>query len=225
MVQPHAKGRKLPTALSGGTKSSSRKASLARCRSTSLLTLPISPHQQAKTKSARICRTGTLRFDPDDFFRFFEEQGAFTITGTNTWQGTTVAVTDHCIISGTKHTGSVLTGFIIGDTFGYKCFSDDCHDADIGDVLRKLADDGFDRYPNKIWVEELPTADFNIDITDIEQPIPTAASVLTLPINRSKIKNRSLLSFQWLLRLLHRHQRYMRLYPCLTRMILQTFLN
>lgn len=93
-------------------------------------------------------------FDPNDFFEWYEQQGAFEITSTKAWESHTVAITDHCIISGTKHTGSVLTGFIIGDSFGYHCWSPECNNPNIGDVLRKLHEDGYKRYPKKIWVEE-----------------------------------------------------------------------
>lgn len=93
-------------------------------------------------------------FDPDDFFAWYEDQGAFTVSSTKPWGDNTIAVTDMCIISQTKHTGSKLTGFIIGDTFGYHCWSPECNAPQIGDVLRKLSELGFKRYPKKIWVEE-----------------------------------------------------------------------
>jgi hypothetical protein len=93
-------------------------------------------------------------FEPDDFFEWYENQEAFEITATKDWQGHTVAVVDRCIISGTKHTGSALTGFIIGDSFGYHCWSPECDSPNIGDVLRKLHEDGYERYKKPIWTEE-----------------------------------------------------------------------
>jgi len=107
-------------------------------------------------------------FDPDDFFQWFEDQGAFEVTGVSNWQGHEVKIIDHCIISGTKHTGSKLTGFIIGDSFGYHCWSPECEDPQIGDVLHKLHELGFKRYPKKIWVEEPPLLNFDADILGFE---------------------------------------------------------
>jgi hypothetical protein len=100
-------------------------------------------------------------FDPGDFFEWFEDQGAFEITNTKDWHGHTVHVVDRCIISETKHTGSVLTGFIVGDSFGYHCWSPECGNPNIGDVLRKLNDDGYKRYPKDIWTEEPILLDFD----------------------------------------------------------------
>jgi hypothetical protein len=107
-------------------------------------------------------------FDPGDFFQWFEDQGAFEVTGTSDWQGHEVKIIDHCIISGTKHTGSKLTGFIIGDSFGYHCWSPECNDPKIGDVLAALKEQGYKPYPKKIWEEEDVT-NFAEDVTHLEQ--------------------------------------------------------
>jgi hypothetical protein len=106
-------------------------------------------------------------FDLQKFFDWFGDQEAFSITGNGLWQGHEVKITDHCIIAGHKHTGSGLTGFIIGNTFGYHCFSDDCTGVTIGDVLAKLREDGYEPYPGKIWVEE-DTSNFAEDVSALE---------------------------------------------------------
>lgn len=108
-------------------------------------------------------------FDPEDFFQHYEDQGAFTCTSYNEWQGHKVRIIDHCIISGTKHTGSKLTGFIIGDTFGYHCWSPECNDPNIGDVLKKLFEDGFKRFDKPIWIKEEETLDFKDLLVDLAE--------------------------------------------------------
>lgn len=114
-------------------------------------------------------------FDPGDFFDWYVDQGAFSITGTGTWQGHEILVTDHCIISGTKHTGSKLTGFIIGDTLGYHCWSPECNGPSIGDVLRKLQEDGYEPYPRPIWVGDNAILDFAEDVQALEDAVAQTA--------------------------------------------------
>jgi len=63
-------------------------------------------------------------FDPYDFFDHYAD--AFGIEREFEKNGKTYFVTDTCILAGHKHTGSGLTGFVLGDTFGYHCFSDEC---------------------------------------------------------------------------------------------------
>lgn len=89
-------------------------------------------------------------FDPLDWIQHFEEQGAWEIEGTRSTGGMNIMVTSVCPIAGHKHTGSGLTGFIIGDTFGFHCFSDDCEGSTIGTIFQILRDakneDGTPKY-------------------------------------------------------------------------------
>lgn len=125
-------------------------------------------------------------FDSDDFFRWYEEQGAFEITTTKDWQGHTIAVTDRCIISGTKHTGSSLTGFVVGDSFGYHCWSPECDNPQIGDVLRKLHEEGYKRYPKKIWVEEPLMLNFEKNMEEFETVLQEETEQYKPPAQRQE---------------------------------------
>ena len=108
------------------------------------------------------------RFDLDKFFAWYEDQGAFNVEeGHETWQGREVKVIDKCAISGYKHTGSVKTGFIVGDTLGYHCWSPECGNPSIGDVLHSLYEKGYKPYPHPIWKEE-DVLDFNKDTSALE---------------------------------------------------------
>jgi hypothetical protein len=107
-------------------------------------------------------------FDPEDWIEHYEQQGAFSVVGEREWNGKTVKITDVCIISGTKHSGSKLTGFIVGDTFGYHCWSPECGDPTIGDVLSTLRENGYEPYPNPVWVEENSILDFAEDVQALE---------------------------------------------------------
>jgi hypothetical protein len=89
-------------------------------------------------------------FDPYDFFDHYA--GVFEIEGEFEKEGATYFVTDVCILAGHKHTGSGLTGFVLGDTFGYHCFSDECEGLGIGDVMRKL-NETYGPYGKRIWMD------------------------------------------------------------------------
>ena len=93
-------------------------------------------------------------FSPEDYFEWFEEQGAFEVEGDRDWRGHTIRVTNICILAGHKHSGSAATGFVIGDTFGYKCFSDDCEGATLAAVHKKLEEQGYKLYPFPIFRDE-----------------------------------------------------------------------
>jgi hypothetical protein len=104
-----------------------------------------------------------------DFFDRYA--GAFGIEREFEKNGKTYFVTDTCVLAGHKHTGSGLTGFVWGDSFGYHCFSDDCEGLGIGDVLRKL-NETHGPYSKKIWndsgtgteeevIEEEPVEEMN----------------------------------------------------------------
>jgi len=62
---------------------------------------------------------------------------------------------DGCIWSERKHSGDrKKTEFILGKTFGFKCFSDDCEEVRIGDILRKVTKLAGKPYPGKIFAED-----------------------------------------------------------------------
>ena len=93
-------------------------------------------------------------FSSEDYFEWFAEQGAFEIEAYRDWRGNPVAVTDTCLIAGHKHSGSVYSGFIYGDTFGYKCFSDDCEGLGLAAVHERLREGGFAPYPHPIFEDD-----------------------------------------------------------------------
>jgi len=98
-------------------------------------------------------------FDPEDWLQWYEDQGAFHVEGEREANGKTVKVTDICLNAGHKHSGSGLTGFIVGDSFGYHCFSDDCEGVTIGTIFQLLReavkDDGvtpkYEEYPYQVF--------------------------------------------------------------------------
>src|SRR5271157_4630176 len=98
-------------------------------------------------------------FEPQDWINHFEKQGAFAIEGDKTWQDKPILATDVCLFAGRKHSGAEFkSGFIIGDTFGYKCFSDECEGKTIKEIYKWLReeknDDGsqkFKPYPKPIY--------------------------------------------------------------------------
>lgn len=96
---------------------------------------------------------------PDfDIYDFLEHYG-IGIESEQEQNGCRLFVTDECYTCNPphKHTGSKATGFVLGDTLGWHCFSDDCVDKGIGDVLRSLNAD-HEPYKKPIWVEK-PRAD------------------------------------------------------------------
>jgi hypothetical protein len=105
-------------------------------------------------RSERKPREGRSPLDPDfDPYDFFDHYaGAFEIEREFEKDGKTYFVTDVCILAGHKHTGSGLTGFVLGDSFGYHCFSDECEGLGIGDVLRKL-NETHGPYGKRIWMD------------------------------------------------------------------------
>ena len=105
-------------------------------------------------RSERKPRAGRSPLDPDfDPYDFFDHySGAFEIEREFEKEGMTYFVTDICVLAGHKHTGSGLTGFVLGDTFGYHCFSDECEGLGIGDVLRKL-NETHGPYGKRIWMD------------------------------------------------------------------------
>jgi hypothetical protein len=102
-------------------------------------------------------------FDPEEWIDWYESQGAFKIEKEREARGVTYKITDICLNAGHKHTGSVVTGFAVGDTFGYHCFSDDCEGVTIGMIVKKLMELGYKPYPYPIWAQQTSTLDFAED--------------------------------------------------------------
>lgn len=101
-------------------------------------------------------------FNPVDWIEFYAEKGAWEVEGERDVSGMKVLITNICPIAGHKHTGSSATGFIIGDSFGFHCFSDDCEGGTIGTIFRWLKEKGFPDYPGPVFkddgaVEEMMT--------------------------------------------------------------------
>ena len=75
-------------------------------------------------------------------------------------------VMDGCFWAERKHSGDrKKTEFILGKTFGVKCFSDDCDGVHIGDILRKVKKLAGKPYPGKIFVEDESVFD-GVDFLD-----------------------------------------------------------
>ena len=119
-------------------------------------------------------------FDPEEWIDWYERQGAFEIEGERESRGVTYRITNICLNTGHKHTGSGVTGFAVGDTFGYHCFSDDCEGVTIGSIIKKLTELGYEPYPYPIWVQESLILDFAEDVQSIddaeEDAQPTSVS-------------------------------------------------
>jgi hypothetical protein len=107
-------------------------------------------------------------FDPEEWIDWYERQGAFKIEGERESRGVTYKITDICLNTGHKHTGSVVTGFAVGDTFGYHCFSDDCEGVTIGMIIKKLTELGYKPYPYPIWDQETLILDFAENVQSLD---------------------------------------------------------
>jgi hypothetical protein len=119
-------------------------------------------------------------FDPYDFF---EWGGDYTpLVNEYEKDGKTHFVMSNCCLPTEDglhqhHGDKRKSEFILGDTFGYHCFSDDCDSKGIGDVLRKLRQLKGEGYPKRIWVED--DGGFGAEAVDddvIEADIPMLPS-------------------------------------------------
>jgi hypothetical protein len=119
-------------------------------------------------------------FDPYDFFEWggeytplveeYEKDGKTHFAMGNCCLPTDDGLHQH-------HGDKRKSEFILGDTFGYHCFSDDCDGKGIGDVLRKLRQLKGEGYPKRIWVEDDGGLDIEaVDDDVIEADIPTLSS-------------------------------------------------
>jgi len=89
------------------------------------------------------------KFDKDAYFQHYEAQGAYHIVGEKEWQGNPIWATDVCLFQGHHHSGDEYkSGFIFGNTLGYKCFSSDCEGLGIKDVNRILHKEILDEQGN-----------------------------------------------------------------------------
>jgi hypothetical protein len=106
----------------------------------------------------------TEDFDPQTYFDWFadpnnhprrkDRKPAFEIVSERESAGVTYYITDICLIAGHKHTGSVVTGFGFGDSFGYHCFSDDCEGITLKGLHAKLLEEGYELYPEPIFEDD-----------------------------------------------------------------------
>lgn len=132
-------------------------------------------------------------FKPQDFFDHYEAQGAFKIVGEKDWRGNPIMATDECLFVGRKHKGDEYkSGFILGDTFGYKCFSDECEGKGIAEVfriLREAEDDNgnplYSPFPGSIYktdtLDELIEAFGAEDLDAIDKEYEAEASIEAPP--------------------------------------------
>jgi hypothetical protein len=78
-------------------------------------------------------------FEPYDLIDHYVAQGAFAIDYEKEWNGNPILATDYCLFQGKKHSGDEFkSGFVLGDSFGYKCFSDDCDGLHLLDAIAEL---------------------------------------------------------------------------------------
>jgi putative DNA primase/helicase len=113
-------------------------------------------------------------FGPDHFYDHYERQGAFSILRTEEKDGFDVDIPSiGCIIKGYFHDQSTLTGFIrSNDGFGYCCFAAGCDGPSLYDVMDKLEEEGYERYPYYIYADEDDSLIFNDPTTPVEYDDP-----------------------------------------------------
>jgi hypothetical protein len=122
-------------------------------------------------------------FDPQNYFDWFTSkenhprrqddwQPAFEIVSEREAAGVTYYITDTCLIAGHRHTGSIVTGFGFGDSFGYHCFSDDCEGMTLKSLHAKLREEGYEPYPDPIFEDDGGEGmmDFSENVTALRTP-------------------------------------------------------
>ena len=138
--------------------------------------------RQRKSGTMPVPRTD---FDPQNYFDWFTNkenhprrhddwEPAFEIVGEREAAGVTYYITDTCLIAGHKHSGSKVTGFGVGDSFGYHCFSDDCEGITLKDLHAKLREEGYEPYPEPIFEDDGSEGmlDFSENVQALEDTSP-----------------------------------------------------
>jgi len=106
-------------------------------------------------------------FDVDDFFEWYEKQGAFTVGDPIDKGEFDLYIPDTgCLFKGDFHSQSKETGFIVyndGGGFAYKCFADSCEGehTSIDQLMDHLEEQGFEPYPYYIYEDEDESLLFN----------------------------------------------------------------
>jgi hypothetical protein len=115
-------------------------------------------------------------FDVYDFAKWF----GLNIVNEFSEGSKTFFVLDECPHVGYKHSGDEnKSALVLGDTFGFKCFSDDCTDFGIGPLLKKLHED-HERYPKPIWEGQGEIQEIDFDgCSWVESVYDEAASTAT----------------------------------------------
>jgi hypothetical protein len=110
--------------------------------------------------------------DPDFDIYDFAAWCGVTVEAEFEKNGCTYFALDECPIAGHRHRGTLgKTCFIIGDSLGFECFSDDCEGIGIGDVLRKFGDEK-GRYERPLFLEPDMSDKFPLDdVDDITETI------------------------------------------------------
>ena len=91
--------------------------------------------------------------DPDFDIYDFAEWCGVTVEHEFEKNGCTFYALEPCPMAGHTHRGQLgKTCFIVGDGLGFECFSDDCNEYGIGDVLRKFNEEN-GRYEDPLFVE------------------------------------------------------------------------
>lgn len=123
-------------------------------------------------------------FDPEHFFEWCQEnlpreyQQFFCRDSEADHQdaGGYHYVMDGCFWAERKHSGDrKKTEFILGRTFGVKCFSDDCVGVHIGDILRKVTKLAGKPYPGRIWKQDDSIFD-GVDLVEDDDELTDEAS-------------------------------------------------
>ena len=109
--------------------------------------------------------------DPDFEIDDFAEWCGVTVEGEFEKNGCIYYALDECPMAGHRHRGALgKTCFIVGDSLGFECFSDDCSDYGIGDVLRKFNEEN-GRYEGPLFLEPDLSGLFPVDdIDDVVEP-------------------------------------------------------
>ena len=109
--------------------------------------------------------------DPDFDICDFAEWCGVTVEGEFEKNGCTFYALDECPMAGHRHRGALgKTCFIVGDSLGFECFSDECSEYGIGDVLRKFNEEN-GRYEGPLFLEPDLSGLFPVDdIDDVVEP-------------------------------------------------------